>query len=205
MGSNDDIPDITKPDQGLLSHVFNLDAKSKQEIMNTLQYATLAVVPVVLLNKTIQRVIPEADDTKASLEIIFEVVGQLGLIFMGIFFIHRIITYVPTYSEAKYDAFSLINCITSFLIIILSLQTKLGEKMNIITDRFLFLIQGDTSYQTPEKQSQEMAEFSVPVMHQQPVTQQPPHQQQQQAASFVEQSTPMAANDMLGGAFGSLF
>jgi len=203
MSDNDDIPDITKPEQGFISHVFNFDTKSKHEIMNTVQYAALAVLPVVLLNKTIQRLIPEADENKASLEIIFEVISQLGIIFVGIFFIHRIITYFPTYSESKYDSFSIINCVVSFLIIILSLQTKLGEKMNIITDRFLTLIQGSPVQSSPVD-SEEMSEFSVPIINQ-PQPRQPSQQAASPASNPFQEMAPMAANDALGGAFGSSF
>ena len=203
MSDNDDIPDITKPEQGFISHVFNFDTKSKHEIMNTVQYAALAVLPVVLLNKTIQRLIPEADENKASLEIIFEVISQLGIIFVGIFFIHRIITYFPTYSESKYDSFSIINCVVSFLIIILSLQTKLGEKMNIITDRFLTLIQG-SPVQSSSVDSGEMSELSVPIINQ-PQPRQPSQQAASPAGNPFQEMAPMAANDALGGAFGSSF
>ena len=203
MSDNDDIPDITKPEQGFISHVFNFDTKSKHEIMNTVQYAALAVLPVVLLNKTIQRLIPEADENKASLEIIFEVISQLGIIFVGIFFIHRIITYFPTYSESKYDSFSIINCVVSFLIIILSLQTKLGEKMNIITDRFLTLIQG-SPVQSSSVDSGEMSELSVPIINQ-PQPKQPSQHAVSQASNPFQEMAPLAANDALGGAFGSSF
>ena len=117
---DDDISEIIKPDQGFISHVFNFDNKSKNELSNIIQYSVLAILPIVILNKTIQRFIPEADETKGSIEISVEVVFQLALIFLGMFFIHRIITYIPTYSESKYENISVINNIISFLIIILS-------------------------------------------------------------------------------------
>jgi len=203
MSDINDIPDITKPEQGFISHVFNFDTKSKHEILNTLQYAVLAILPVVLLNKTIQRLIPEADENKASLEIIFEVISQLGIIFVGIFLIHRIITYFPTYSESKYDSFSIINCVVSFLIIILSLQTKLGEKMNIITDRFLVLVQGNP-IQNQVSETNEMAEFTVPVINQ-VQARAPPMESTVPNTNPFQEIGPMAANDALGGAFGSSF
>lgn len=203
MSDINDIPDITKPEQGFISHVFNFDTKSKHEILNTLQYAVLAILPVVLLNKTIQRLIPEADENKASLEIIFEVISQLGIIFVGIFLIHRIITYFPTYSESKYDSFSIINCVVSFLIIILSLQTKLGEKMNIITDRFLLLVQGNP-IQNQVSETNEMSEFTVPVINQ-VQARAPPMESTVPNTNPFQEIGPMAANDALGGAFGSSF
>jgi hypothetical protein len=55
--------------------------------------------------------------------------------FCGIIIIHRTITYFPTYySDFKYEAMSLRNVILSFLVIILSIQIKLGIKTNIMYD-----------------------------------------------------------------------
>jgi hypothetical protein len=202
---DEDISEIIKPDQGFISHVFNFDNKSKNEISNIIQYSILAIFPIVILNKTIQRFIPEADETKGSIEVLIEIILQLGLIFVGMFFIHRIITYIPTYSESKYDNLSVVNNIISFLIIILSLQTKLGEKMNIIIDRILSFIDNTPNEKKPAESS---SSYSLPILNtQNPIV----------SNSQVQESSPvqpqfeepefniMAANDALGGAFGSSF
>lgn len=206
MDDEQTIQEMTKPDQGFISHVFNFDNKSKADMLNTMQYAVLAVLPVILLNRTIHILIPEADESKASLELLAEVIAQVGLIFIGIFFIHRIVTYLPTYSEAKYDTFSILNSIISFLIIILSLQTKLGEKMNIITDRILMMIQGNATQ--VENKKQELSEYSMPILNhpQQPTAASHPEQNQfQQQTMIAPENDIMAANETLGGAFGSSF
>ena len=81
-----------------LGHVFLTTEEGKAEILNVIQYALMAVIPVVILNKSIQRFIPEADTEKSSLEILAEIFIQLIVMFCGIIIIHRIITYFPTYS-----------------------------------------------------------------------------------------------------------
>ena len=50
--------DITK--KTFLSHVFSTTEEGKAEVLNILQYALMAMVPVVILNKSIQRFVPEA-------------------------------------------------------------------------------------------------------------------------------------------------
>lgn len=202
---DEDISEIIKPDQGFISHVFNFDNKSKNELTNIIQYSVLAIFPIVILNKTIQRFIPEADETKGSIEVLIEVILQLGLIFVGMFFIHRIITYIPTYSESKYDNLSVVNNIISFLIIILSLQTKLGEKMNIIIDRILSFIDNTPNEKKP---SESNSSYSLPILNTQnpiisnsQVQETSPTQNQFEEPEF----NIMAANDALGGAFGSSF
>jgi hypothetical protein len=117
------------------SHVFSTSEDGKAEILNVVQYVILAIIPIVVLNKTIQRLIPDADPDKSSLEITVELLIQLIIIVIGIVLIHRIITYIPTYSGFKYEHLTLTSSILSFLIIVLSIQTKLGIKVNIIIER----------------------------------------------------------------------
>jgi len=117
------------------SHVFSTTEEGKAEIFNAIQYSSLGVIPIIMLNKLIQRFIPEADTEKSSLEILVEIFLQLIIMFCGIIVIHRIITYIPTYSGFTYDNLVLTNVILAFLIIVLSIQTKLGIKVNILVDR----------------------------------------------------------------------
>lgn len=118
-----------------LSHVFSTTEEGKAEILNIVQYSLMGVVPVVVLNKLIQRFIPEADPDKSSLELLAEIFIQLVVMFCGIIIIHRIITYAPTYSGFKYESLTLTNVILAFLVLVLSIQTKLGIKVNILVDR----------------------------------------------------------------------
>lgn len=139
-----------------LSHVFSTTEEGKAEIFNILQYSLLGVVPIVILNKFLQRFIPDADSEKSALEIFAEVLIQLVIMFVGIVIIHRIITYIPTYSEFKYESLTLTNVVLAFLLLILSIQTKLGIKVNILTDRVMDLWNGrreNMENQNPPKKS----------------------------------------------------
>ena len=129
-------------DNTFLNHIFSTSEESKAEILNVVQYAVMGVLPVVGLNKTIQKFIPEADVEKSSLEVLAEIFIQIVVMFVGVVIIHRLITYFPTYSGYKYEAFNLTTVILAFLVIVLSLQTKLGIKVNILVDRVLELWNG---------------------------------------------------------------
>ena len=118
-----------------INHVFDSSDEGKAEILNVIQYSLTAILPVVLLNKTIQKFVPEADIEKSSLELLAEIFIQIVVMFIGVVLIHRVITYFPTYSGYKYEAFNLTTVILAFLVIVLSLQTKLGIKVNILVDR----------------------------------------------------------------------
>lgn len=52
--------------------------------------------------------------------------------FCGIIVIHRIITYFPTYSGFIYESLTLTNVILAFLVIVLSIQIKMGLMINIL-------------------------------------------------------------------------
>jgi len=128
--------------KNFFKHVFNFDSDSKAEILNIIQYAILAIIPVVILNKSMSKYIPEADEQKGSLEVSAEILIQIIVMFIGLLIVHRIVTYVPTYSGEKYPEFNIIFIILAVLLITLSLQTKLGEKVSILVERIVELWEG---------------------------------------------------------------
>lgn len=137
----DSLDEITKS-RGFVKHVFNFDDSSKTDMLNIMQYSTLALIPIIIANKLMQKYVPEADDEKSSLEILAEVLAQVIVMFLSILFIHRLITFVPTYSGDNYPNFQVSNIILAMLMILLSLQTKLGEKIAILVDRLMELWNG---------------------------------------------------------------
>jgi hypothetical protein len=145
MESLDELSKTNHGKPGFFKHVFNFNQESKDEMLNIIQYAILAIIPVIILNKLMQRFVPEADDEKSSIEITAEVLAQIIVMFLVILIINRIITYIPTYSGEKYVTFSVTSIILPMLVVILSLQTKLGEKVAILVDRLIELWEGRTS------------------------------------------------------------
>ena len=77
------------------NHVFSTTEESKAEIMNVVQYSLIGVIPIVILNKLIQKFIPEANSEKSTVELLAEILIQLIVMFCGIILIHRIIMFQP--------------------------------------------------------------------------------------------------------------
>lgn len=123
-------------------HVFKFDDDSKSELLNIGQYSILSIIPIIFLNKSVQKFFPEVDEEASTLELLAEIIGQILLMFFGIFFIHRLVTFIPTYSKTNYEQFNVTSIIIAFLVIVLSLQTRLGEKVNILIDRLLDYMDG---------------------------------------------------------------
>jgi hypothetical protein len=118
-----------------VSHVFNFEQDGRNEMVNIMQYTVLAIIFISLLNRLVQDYIPEVDKDKGNLVIFFEISIQCIILFVGILFIHRIITFIPTASGTKYADQNVITVILPTLIVLLSIS-KLGEKVSILFDRF---------------------------------------------------------------------
>ena len=243
----DSIENNSRQNVGFFKHVFNFEEDSQAEMLNIIQYGILAIIPVVILNKLVQSLIPETDDEKGSFEVTAEIMFQVIIMFIGILIIHKIITYIPTYSKTSYSEFNVTSIILAFLVIVLSLQTKLGEKSNLLYERVKDSIEGKSNLKEPPKAGAAQFKHSMPapitqqasqqhiannlqhiipsnhgapnaqampsyapqgpVNHPQQPQQGPQgqHGQQGQQGQHVGGGDLMAANEALGGSFGSLF
>jgi|UniRef100_A0A6C0CL56 hypothetical protein len=229
-------------DEGFIKTVFPFDDAQKATLLNILQYSILAIIPIIMVLKLIKNYVPEVDDDKGSLVILVEVIGQIFVMFLALYFIHRIINYIPTYSGVVYGDVNLITVILPTIFIILTMQTKVGEKVQLLIDRLMDVYDGQTNTKKEDKnQKQVNVRVTQPISGQQHnaqinVSQPPPAAQMTNMKSqsneySIPQSPnfnnmyggpetplvgaatpgmdmmqePMAANDMLGGSFGSSF
>jgi hypothetical protein len=134
----------TTNSEGFIKTVFPFDDDQKSLLLNIIQYTVLAIMPVVVVLKVVKNYVPEVDDDKASLMILLEVIGQSSFMFMSLYFIHKMVCYVPTYSEKTYGDVNIINIIPSILLISITMQSKMGEKVQILVDRLWDLYEGQT-------------------------------------------------------------
>lgn len=214
-----------KPEETVtfLNHMLNFDDNTKNELTNISQYMLLAIIPVVGLNKLMKKYIPPADEDKGSLEVTFEIVLQLLVLFFGLFYIHRFVTFFKPYSGTDYPEISIISVILAILLITFSIQSKLGEKGNLMVERLQDLWEGETSLkQDKSKGKKEIAkpvqQKSTPNYHvpqnnpveaprQEPVKQELPNYNlmYHNVATPDEEPQFLAANEALGGGFGSMY
>lgn len=181
----------TRTPKTFINYVMNFDDETKGDLMNLFQYGVLAIIPIILLNKSIQKFVPEVDEEKGSAEITLEVFLQLGILLFGMFFIHRIVTFLPMYSGKDIGSINILNVIIGFLVIVLSLQTKLGEKIEILTDRVLELWNGPQE----KRQHNEAPKNIIKVS--QPISQQMPTHQPSQSDNLARQMPPPTQRPMV--------
>ena len=120
---------------GFFKQVFKLNEDAQGEVLNMMQYVAIGFVPAILVIYVIRYYVPDPDDEKGSLTILAEIFAQTFGMLLGIYFIHRVIVYFPTYSGIKYERFHIVNILLVFVMILFSIKTKLGEKAQILVER----------------------------------------------------------------------
>lgn len=178
MEAQQSIEETTK--MGFFNYVFNFDDTNKALISNLFQYSYIAIPLVVIILKLINYYTPEEDDSKGTLEIMAEVFVSVALILFAIWFINKIVRYIPTASKVPYPVFNEINFVVPLLIILFTMHTKLGAKINILVERIVDLYDGKTNL----KDKKAKKDYKTT----QPIAQAPSHQASR--ADFVNTAMP---------------
>jgi hypothetical protein len=190
---SDSVKSVQGESMGFIHYVFNFDTENKHHIMNMLQYTLLTIIPVLIILRGIKHFIPEDDEAKGSLEILFESIGQVIIIMLAIWFTNKIIQYIPTYSGEHYSKFNEITFVIPFILILATMQTKLGAKFNILIDRLMLAVTGrgvDAKAQAAANNGQNVVRVSQPLAGQMPM-----HQPSQ--ADYLDRSQLLPSNPML--------
>jgi hypothetical protein len=148
---------------GFFKQVFRLNEDAQGEVLNMMQYVAIGFVPVILVIYVIRYYVPDPDDDKGSLTIVAEIFAQTFAMLLGIYFIHRMIIYFPTYSGIKYERFHIINILMVFLMILFSIKTKLGEKAQILVERAVDMWSGNSGNKAQQGQGQGQVRVTQPI------------------------------------------
>ena len=226
-----DSKEVTKANVGFIDHMTKMDEDTKSILMNTIQYALLSVTPILGLQCIIETVFPEFEESKGNFELAVEIIGQLVFSMISLFFIHRLICFIPTYSK---EPLSTINFLTVALIYVLTIvynkTDNLGKKIQSLVKKMKNLWDGVENNDKKKNDENNNVSISRPITGLSTV---PTHQDSR--ADYVNtqenvtppllptsstsqdiynkpnvqesfapmQNEPMAANGALGGGFGS--
>ena len=127
-------------EMSFFDYITTLSSSEKSQILNMVQYGGLSVIPLLVVLKFMKLYVPEEDPYKSSTEILIEVVLQLIVILVALFFIHKLVVYVPTYSNTEYEKVCLLTVILPLFFLMFTLDTKVSEKLNILFERLLVMI-----------------------------------------------------------------
>ena len=106
--------------------------------------------------------IPDYDEKKSNLELTGEVLGHLVLTLLGLFFIDRIVTYVPTYSGRAHGTFNIFSVLLIAVIFAYEANTKVGRKIKLLIERVGELWHGKKEKEE-EKKNKGVVKVSQPI------------------------------------------
>jgi hypothetical protein len=149
---------------GFFKQVFRLNEDAQGEVLNMMQYVAIGFIPAIIVIYVIRYYVPDPDDEKGSLTLLAEIFAQTFGMLLGIYFIHRMIIYFPTYSGIKYERFHVINILMVFVMILFSIKTKLGEKAQILVERAVDMWSGNGNKGGPAQgQGQGQVRVTQPI------------------------------------------
>ena len=162
--ATDVVKSVPNDATGFFKTVFNFDEDSKAEMMNLLQYMVLAIIPCVIILKAVRVLIPEEDESKGTIEIVAEIIGQIAFMAIAMYFSNKAIRYVPTYSGSNYiGGTEMTGFILPFMVLLLTMQTKIGAKVNILFDRAMDLWHGRSEDAVQVKEGKNNVKVSQPL------------------------------------------
>ena len=121
------VTETIKESKSFYKHMTTFDNKMKVEVFNLFQYSLMMIIPILILNKSIHELFSTDIENKSAAELFLEVFAELFVLLSGIYIIHRVITYIPTYSEEPYSPINFITFSSLFIFILFSFQTNINE------------------------------------------------------------------------------
>ena len=159
------IKTTTTDTAGFINTVLKFDEADKDTIMNLIQYATLAIIPSMIILKLLRFFVPEDDPSKGTVEIAGEVAIEVVFIVIALWFMNRVIKYFPTYSGKPYPETDSFTPLMPFLLVLFTIQSKLGAKLNILTERVLETCNiSDKDISAEHKQSKNIVKVTQPLV-----------------------------------------
>ena len=149
--------------EGFLNHVFNFDTETKSNMMNVAQYLVLAIIPMSFYTHMVNNLMPEYDEKKSNIEVTSEVLGHLFLTLLGLFFIDRIVTYVPTYSGRNHGTFNIFSVLLITLVFAYEANTKIGTKIKLLIERVSELWHGKKEEDNKKNKKKSVVKVSQPI------------------------------------------
>ena len=131
---DDSIKPITN--QGFFTYVFKLSRFKQEDLMNIVQYTLLSIIPVVLFIYFTKKYFPSLEENDSFLYMFTITVIELIFMIIGIFFIDRIINYIPTYSGKYYETINLTTIVSIFVLFMLITETGFKKRTLVLLERF---------------------------------------------------------------------
>lgn len=131
---DDSIKPITN--QGFFTYVFKLSKFKQEDLINIIQYSIISIAPVMLFIYFTKKYFPTVNDMDSSLYIFIITFIELIFMIVGIFFIDRMVNFIPTYSGKYYETINLTTIILIFVLFMLLTHGGFRQRTSILLQRF---------------------------------------------------------------------
>jgi hypothetical protein len=121
---------------GFFSYVFKLSKFKQSDLLNFVQYSSLAIIPVLILYYLIKKFSFRCTYASSSLYIISITLLPIVLFVIGVYFIDRLVNFIPPLSGKYYDVINLTNISILIIIILLTSSGGYQERTSILLYRF---------------------------------------------------------------------
>ena len=123
-------------DEGFFSYVFKLSKFKQADLLNFIQYSALSIIPFLILYYLIKKFSFTSTYRSSSLYILSITLLSIVLFIVGVYFIDKIVNYIPTLSGKFYDAINLTNISIIIIIILIASLGGYQERTSILLHRF---------------------------------------------------------------------
>lgn len=122
---------------GFLKHVFSFDDKTKNSLMNSIQYLILLVIPLKFMNDILEYLFEnQTYSNRNRIAVVFEIIIEMILIVVLVLIIHRFITYIPTYSGKAISGINLIQIAIMVVFYKIHTNERFRLKLDYIIKKF---------------------------------------------------------------------
>ncbi len=67
---------VQNSDNTIIKHIFRFDDETKANLMNLTQYTILAIIPVAIIQNISEKIFPEYDSSKGTIELLAEILDK---------------------------------------------------------------------------------------------------------------------------------
>jgi len=173
--------------KGFFTKVLEMDTGTKNGLINGIQYITMAVIPIAIVDMVMKRWFTSKNPyDKGSVELLAEVLGQAVVTLVLLFIVHKLIIAVPTYTGTPMTRINYSTISLNLLIIAFALNQGMGDKINVIFTRLQDYWEGKST-DGKDKTKHDKSKVSVS----QPISRQGAPTHQASRADYVGNHTQM--------------
>ena len=148
--------------KGFVSKLFEMDTDTKNGLMNGIQYISMAVIPVAIIDQITKNFFGTKNPSdKGSVELLAEVLGQAVITLVLLFMVHKLIIAVPTYTGTPMTRINYSTISLGFLVTMFAIHPGIADRLDILFSRLQDSWEGKSDDNKNGKRRKDRSQVSV--------------------------------------------